>query len=111
MHRIAGNFFNNFILSIRDLLWQIFFQMSSTNIEVCINEISSVMKDMMNGDEDSRGVNVDGSDGASKDKDLTSNDLCLLKTMFLEIEKVINNIQMAKRFLGHMCWRSTVNQE
>lgn len=38
--------------------------------------------------------------GNSREKDFTTEDLCLLKTMFLEIEKIIDSIELRKKDEG-----------
>lgn len=67
-------------------------QISSTDVALCIDEVTSVMKDMAN----------ELTDDAFSDspnvvaKDFTAEDLFILKAMFLELEKAIDEIQLDK---------------
>ncbi|XP_012267857.2 regulator of telomere elongation helicase 1 homolog isoform X2 [Athalia rosae] len=72
-------------------------QVSSTDIALCIDEITAVMKDIA--DEANLGEGAfDGMSGTQKD--FTPEDLCILKTMFLEFEKTIDAIEIKKRDEG-----------
>ncbi|OXU25960.1 hypothetical protein TSAR_015750 [Trichomalopsis sarcophagae] len=72
-------------------------QISSTDIAVCIDEITHVMKDMANETNDQDFLS-EGSNAAQKD--FSAEDLCILKAMFLELEKAIDSIQITKRDEG-----------
>ncbi|XP_066585710.1 regulator of telomere elongation helicase 1 homolog [Prorops nasuta] len=64
-------------------------QISSTDVANCIDEITSVMKGMVNNSEEQ---NDFLSENQNLQKDFTSEDLCILKVMFLELEKTIDAI-------------------
>ncbi|XP_051173035.1 regulator of telomere elongation helicase 1 homolog [Leptopilina boulardi] len=67
-------------------------QISSTDVALCIDEITSVMKDMSN--ELTEDAFSDSPNVVAKD--FTAEDLFILKAMFLELEKAIDEIQMDK---------------
>ncbi|XP_076624502.1 regulator of telomere elongation helicase 1 isoform X2 [Colletes latitarsis] len=72
-------------------------QICSTDIAMCIDEITAVMEDMAN--------NVEQNDlfmenSGNVQKDFTADDLCILKAMFLELEKTIDSIKINKRDVG-----------
>lgn len=57
---------------------------------MCIDEITGVMQDMAK-DED---LQNDFLSENNAQKDFTAEDLCILKTMFLELEKAIDSIEL-----------------
>ncbi|KAJ8675354.1 hypothetical protein QAD02_011140 [Eretmocerus hayati] len=70
-------------------------QISSTDIAVCIDEITAVMKDL------SKEMGEDFSNEiAPGQNDFSAEDLCILKAMFLELEKAIDSIEIKKRDEG-----------
>ncbi|XP_008552312.1 regulator of telomere elongation helicase 1 homolog [Microplitis demolitor] len=62
-------------------------QISSTDIALCIDEISSVMKRLLE-EEESPEIGFDNDKEAQKD--FTADDLCLLKSIFLALESAID---------------------
>lgn len=70
-------------------------QISSTDIALCIDEITSVMKTMS---EEETNNEIDFNFDSSNDvqKDFTPEDLCLLKSIFLAFEKAIDEITLKK---------------
>ncbi|KAK0079878.1 hypothetical protein PV325_000708 [Microctonus aethiopoides] len=70
-------------------------QISSTDIALCIDEITSVMKTMS---EEETNNEIDFNFDSSNDvqKDFTPEDLCLLKSIFLAFEKAIDDIILKK---------------
>ncbi|XP_047110778.1 regulator of telomere elongation helicase 1 homolog [Schistocerca piceifrons] len=66
------------------------FQISSSDIALCIQEVTQVMEDMYA--ETQTGFTQ--SDGDSTPKDFTADDLCVLKTMFLELEKAVDAVEV-----------------
>ncbi|XP_012273616.1 regulator of telomere elongation helicase 1 homolog isoform X2 [Orussus abietinus] len=73
-------------------------QISSTDIALCIDEITAVMRSMANELEQEIDFSSEGSN--SVQKDFTAEDLCILKTMFLELEKAVDEIKIQKREEG-----------
>lgn len=71
-------------------------QISSTDVAMCIDEITSVMEDISKDLERENDFSTD----ESAQKDFTPEDLCILKTMFLALEKAIDNIQLSKPMEG-----------
>ncbi|XP_033216064.1 regulator of telomere elongation helicase 1 homolog [Belonocnema kinseyi] len=68
-------------------------QISSTDVALCIDEVTSVMKDMSN----EMSENDFSMDSPSVvPKDFSAEDLCILKAMFLELEKAIDDIKLDK---------------
>ncbi|XP_058807015.1 regulator of telomere elongation helicase 1 homolog isoform X2 [Phymastichus coffea] len=67
-------------------------QISSTDIAVCIDEITAVMKDMI----DETNEQNDFETPNAVQKDFTAEDLCNLKAMFLEVEKAIDAIVITR---------------
>ena len=60
---------------------------------LCIDEVTSVMKDMSN----EMSENDFSMDSPSVvPKDFSAEDLCILKAMFLELEKAIDDIKLDK---------------
>jgi len=57
---------------------------------MCIDEITTVMQNMTK-DED---LHTDFLSDNNIQKDFTAEDLCILKAMFLELEKAIDSIQL-----------------
>ncbi|KAG5343499.1 RTEL1 helicase, partial [Acromyrmex charruanus] len=71
-------------------------QISSTDIAMCIDEVTAVMQDMA---KDSDQQNDFLSEN-NVQKDFTAEDLCILKAMFLELEKAIDSIELKNRSDG-----------
>lgn len=65
-------------------------QISSTDVAMCIDEITAVMQDIAK-DED---LQNDFLSENTAQKDFTVEDLCILKAMFLELEKAIDSIEL-----------------
>lgn len=65
---------------------------------MCIDEITTVMEDMANDIEQQNDFSMENSGNNSKD--FTADDLCILKAMFLELEKAIDAISILKRDVG-----------
>ncbi|XP_020278263.1 regulator of telomere elongation helicase 1 homolog isoform X2 [Pseudomyrmex gracilis] len=65
-------------------------QISSTDVAMCIDEITAVMQDITK-DED---LQNDFLSENTAQKDFTAEDLCILKAMFLELEKAIDSIEL-----------------
>jgi len=63
---------------------------------VCIDEVTAVMQDMA---KDSDQQNDFLSEN-NVQKDFTAEDLCILKAMFLELEKAIDSIELKNRNEG-----------
>ncbi|XP_054004616.1 regulator of telomere elongation helicase 1 homolog [Hylaeus anthracinus] len=72
-------------------------QICSTDIAMCINEITAVMEEMAN-DVTNNDFLMENSGNVQKD--FTADDLCILKAMFLELEKAIDSIKIVKRDEG-----------
>ncbi|XP_024945815.1 regulator of telomere elongation helicase 1 homolog isoform X2 [Cephus cinctus] len=72
-------------------------QISSTDIAICIDAITAIMQDFAN-----EATNCDFSQDITSNlqKDFSSEDLCILKEMFLELEKAIDSIEIKKREEG-----------
>lgn len=65
---------------------------------MCIDEVTSVMQDMAkNSDQQS----FDFLSENNVQKDFTAEDLCLLKAMFLELEKAIDSIELKNSSEGN----------
>nr|CAD7570646.1 unnamed protein product [Timema californicum] len=64
-------------------------QFSTSDVALCIADITQVMADIL--EKGKNGPDFSGGD-SSVPKDFTPNDLCLLKIMFLELEKTIDSI-------------------
>lgn len=73
-------------------------QISSTDIAMCIDEITVVMEDMAKDIEQQNNFLMENSENVQKD--FTADDLCILKAMFLELEKAIDAISIVKRDEG-----------
>lgn len=65
---------------------------------MCIDEITAVMEDMANDVERQNDFLMETSENVQKD--FTADDLCILKAMFLELEKAIDSIKIVKRDEG-----------
>ncbi|XP_012535428.1 regulator of telomere elongation helicase 1 homolog isoform X2 [Monomorium pharaonis] len=72
-------------------------QISSTDIAMCIDEVTAVMQDMA---KDSDQQSFDFLSENTVQKDFTAEDLCILKAMFLELEKAIDSIELKNRNEG-----------
>ncbi|CAG2057218.1 unnamed protein product, partial [Timema podura] len=64
-------------------------QFCTSDVALCIADITQVMADIL--EKGKNGPDFSGGD-SSGPKDFTANDLCLLKIMFLELEKAIDSI-------------------
>ncbi|CAK9810667.1 Regulator of telomere elongation helicase 1 homolog [Anthophora quadrimaculata] len=73
-------------------------QICSTDIAMCIDEITAVMEDIAKDIEQQNDLFMENSGNVQKD--FTADDLCILKAMFLELEKAIDAIQITKRDEG-----------
>ncbi|OAD55149.1 Regulator of telomere elongation helicase 1 like protein [Eufriesea mexicana] len=73
-------------------------QICSTDIAMCIDEITTVMEDMASDIEQQNDFTKENLGSISKD--FTADDLCILKAMFLELEKAIDAISVVKRDVG-----------
>ncbi|XP_076231617.1 regulator of telomere elongation helicase 1 [Calliopsis andreniformis] len=73
-------------------------QISSTDVAMCIDEITAVMEDMARDAERQNDFLMENSENVQKD--FTADDLCILKAMFLELEKAIDSIKIVKRDEG-----------
>ncbi|XP_076749347.1 regulator of telomere elongation helicase 1 isoform X1 [Xylocopa sonorina] len=73
-------------------------QICSTDIAMCIDEITTVMEDMAKDIEQQDDFLAENA--ANIQKDFTADDLCILKAMFLELEKAIDAISIVKRDEG-----------
>ncbi|CAL1684007.1 unnamed protein product [Lasius platythorax] len=71
-------------------------QISSTDIAICIDEVTAVMKDMAK-DAD---LQNDFLSENNVQKDFTAEDLYILKAMFLELEKAVDSIELKNRNEG-----------
>lgn len=71
-------------------------QISSTDVAMCIDEITGVMQDMAKNAE----LQIDLLTENGVQKDFTAEDLCILKAMFLELEKAIDSIELKNRNEG-----------
>ncbi|KAG7204915.1 hypothetical protein KM043_005307 [Ampulex compressa] len=69
-------------------------QISSTDIAMCIDEITGVMQDVAKDMELQNDFLVENN--GNMQKDFTPEDLCILKTMFLELEKAVDSIDLKK---------------
>lgn len=67
-------------------------QIRSTDIALCIDEITHVMKVLSENKEE--GADFNGTLENSQPKDFTPEDLCTLKTIFLSLEKAIDEIDV-----------------
>lgn len=65
---------------------------------MCIDEITVVMEDMAKDIEQQNNFLMENSENVQKD--FTADDLCILKAMFLELEKAIDAISIVKRDEG-----------
>ncbi|XP_012148049.2 regulator of telomere elongation helicase 1 [Megachile rotundata] len=72
-------------------------QICSTDIAMCIEELSVVMEDMA---KEMTEQNDFLTETTNVQKDFTADDLCILKSMFLELEKAIDAIEIKKREEG-----------
>ncbi|XP_011338584.1 regulator of telomere elongation helicase 1 homolog isoform X2 [Ooceraea biroi] len=70
-------------------------QISSTDVAMCIDEVTAVMQDVSKDDDLQNDFSSD-----TVQKDFTAEDLCILKTMFLELEKAIDSIELKNRAEG-----------
>lgn len=66
---------------------------------MCIDEITAVMEDMASNIEQQNDFSMESS--TNTQKDFTAEDLCILKTMFLELEKAIDAIEILKHDEGN----------
>lgn len=73
--------------------------MSSTDVAVCITEVTSVMQDVSN-DLNEQSMDYFSDSPSDAQKDFTAEDLCILKTIFMELEKAIDGIQIKNREQG-----------
>lgn len=62
---------------------------------MCIEEVTAVMQDMTKDD-----LQNDFLSDNNVQKDFTAEDLCILKAMFLELEKAIDSIELKNRTEG-----------
>ncbi|RZF47024.1 hypothetical protein LSTR_LSTR013815 [Laodelphax striatellus] len=65
------------------------FQLSSTDIAICITEVTHVMKDFH------EQMQSKSFDDQSVAKDFNADDLCILKTMFTELEESVDAVDIA----------------
>ncbi|CAH2241029.1 jg4099 [Pararge aegeria aegeria] len=65
-------------------------QIRTTDVALCIDEITHVMKSFVEGAEDQMDATMD----ANQPKDFTCDDLCILKEMMLALEKAIDEINI-----------------
>lgn len=65
-------------------------QIRTTDVALCIDEITHVMKSFIEGSEDQ----IDASLDNNQPKDFTCDDLCILKEMMLAFEKAIDEISV-----------------
>nr|XP_033320828.1 regulator of telomere elongation helicase 1 homolog [Megalopta genalis]XP_033320829.1 regulator of telomere elongation helicase 1 homolog [Megalopta genalis]XP_033320830.1 regulator of telomere elongation helicase 1 homolog [Megalopta genalis] len=72
-------------------------QICSTEVAMCIDEITAVMEDLANSTQEND-FTVENSGNVQKD--FTADDLCILKAMFLELENAIDDIKIVKRDEG-----------
>nr|XP_031839039.1 regulator of telomere elongation helicase 1 homolog isoform X1 [Nomia melanderi] len=72
-------------------------QICSTDVAMCIDEITGVMQDMANNTQENDFLT---ENSGNIQKDFTADDLCILKTMFMELEKAIDAIKIIKRDEG-----------
>ncbi|XP_047352606.1 regulator of telomere elongation helicase 1 homolog [Vespa velutina] len=73
-------------------------QISSTDIAMCIDDITAVMVDISKDNETE--IDFMMQDSVNVQKDFTPEDLCILKTMFLTLEKAIDDIKITKQDEG-----------
>ncbi|XP_078049621.1 regulator of telomere elongation helicase 1 isoform X2 [Augochlora pura] len=66
-------------------------QICSTEVAMCIDEITAVMQDMANNTQEN---DFTTENLGNVQKDFTADDLCILKAMFLELEKAIDDIKI-----------------
>ncbi|KAL0109407.1 hypothetical protein PUN28_014465 [Cardiocondyla obscurior] len=71
-------------------------QISSTDVAMCIDEVTAVMKDVAKESDQQN----DFLSEVNVQKDFTAEDLCILKAMFLELEKAIDSIEIKNRNEG-----------
>ncbi|XP_067211494.1 regulator of telomere elongation helicase 1 homolog [Linepithema humile] len=71
-------------------------QISSTDVALCIDEVTGVMQDMAKETD----LQNDFLSENNVQKDFTAEDLCILKAMFLELEKAIDSIELKNRTEG-----------
>ncbi|XP_019699354.1 regulator of telomere elongation helicase 1 homolog isoform X2 [Harpegnathos saltator] len=71
-------------------------QISSTDVAMCIDEVTGVMRDISKEVE----LQNDFLTENNVQKDFTAEDLCILKAMFLELEKAIDSIELKNRNEG-----------
>lgn len=62
---------------------------------MCIDEVTAVMQDMAKDSEQNDFLSEN-----NVQKDFTAEDLCILKAMFLELEKAIDSIELKNRTEG-----------
>lgn len=74
----------------------IYLQISSTDVAMCIDEVTAVMQDIAKEVE----LQNDFLTENNVQKDFTAEDLCILKAMFLELEKAIDSIELKNRSEG-----------
>lgn len=72
-------------------------EISSTDVAICIDEITTVMQDIAN-EVTENDFSSEGCNNAIKD--FTQEDLCILKSIFLELEKAIDSIEVKNRSEG-----------
>lgn len=65
---------------------------------MCIDDITAVMVDVSKDNEGE--IDFITQDSVNVQKDFTPEDLCILKTMFLELEKAVDDIKITKRDEG-----------
>lgn len=71
-------------------------QISSTDVAMCIDEVTGVMQDMAKETE----LQNDFLSENNVQRDFSAEDLCILKAMFLELEKAIDAIELKNRNEG-----------
>lgn len=64
---------------------------------MCIDEVTAVMQDMA---KDSDQQSFDFLSENNVQKDFTADDLCILKAMFLELEKAVDSIELKNHSEG-----------
>ena len=73
-------------------------QICSTDVAMCIDEVTAVMEDMAKDMDQQNDFLMENA--GNPQKDFTADDLCILKAMFLELEKAIDAIKIVKRDEG-----------
>ncbi|KAK2582863.1 hypothetical protein KPH14_008941 [Odynerus spinipes] len=73
-------------------------QISSTDVAMCIDDITAVMEDISKDLEHENDFSMD----EPVQRDFTPEDLCILKSMFLALEKAIDDIKITKQNEGEI---------